>query len=211
MIQVGLATVALVAVAGCAGIDGTDRGAIRENVIEPGITAINQASELACSNSAAVLRTAMDAYEMLEGSPAPDEATLVSSEYLREESDLWDIVDGQLVPVDPGCGSVPTETADAIDIVTSTEPPPSADEVFAGFTPDQITAVGGTECAHQLADVFAGADRYTAELGREPDTLDEIEAAGYFDAPVTLWQVVDDALVPADGSPCIDVATTPSG
>ena len=187
MIQVGLATVALVAVAGCAGIDGTDRGAIRENVIEPGITAINQASELACSNSAAVLRTAMDAYEMLEGSPAPDEATLVSSEYLREESDLWDIVDGQLVPVDPGCGSVPTEAADAIDIVTSTEPPPSADEVFAG------------------------ADRYTAELGREPDTLDEIEAAGYFDAPVTLWQVVDDALVPADGSPCIDVATTPSG
>lgn len=211
MIRVGLATAALVVVAGCAGVDGTDRGAIRENVIEPGITAMNQASELACSNSAAVLRTAMEAYEMLEGSPASDEAVLVTSEYLREESDLWDIVDGQLVAVDPGCGSVPTQAADEIDIVTSTEPPLRADDVFAGFTADQVAAVGGPECAHQLADVFAGADRFIAELGREPDTLDEIDAAGYFDAPVTLWQVVDGALIPADGSSCVDVATTPSG
>jgi len=87
----------------CAGADGTERGAIRENVIEPGITAIAQASALACSTDADVLRTALQTYEMFEGQPAPDEAALVEAEFLRAPSDLWDVVDGELVAQDPGC------------------------------------------------------------------------------------------------------------
>ena len=156
-----------VLVSACAGADGTERGAIRENVIEPGITAIAQASEFACNSDAATLRTALEAYELLVGAPAPDESVLVG-EFLREESDLWDVVDGQLVPADPGCGSVPTDAPDAAEIVTSTEPPQSADEMFSGFTTDQIAAVGGEACARQLAAIFSGADRYAVRGRLQP-------------------------------------------
>lgn len=89
----------------CAGVDGTETGAIRENVIEPGITAMEQADALACTADAKTLQTAMEAYEILQGEPAPDEAALVVGQMIREESALWDIVDGTIVAVpDSGCG-----------------------------------------------------------------------------------------------------------
>ena len=46
-----IAATAVLLIAGCANVDGTDRGAIRENVIEPGITAIEQASAQACTRA----------------------------------------------------------------------------------------------------------------------------------------------------------------
>lgn len=193
--------------AGCAGADGTDRGAIRENVIEPGITAINQATQLACSGDASTLRTAMDAYELLEGSPTPDEATLVTEQFLRDESELWDIVDGQLVPTDPGCGSVTPEAPDAVDIVTSTEPLQTADELYAGFTLDQITTVGGTACARELAEIFSGAERHVVGLGTEPADLQQLVDAGYLDDLPRLWQLVDDELVPVPDSGCLSLGS----
>ncbi len=86
--------------AGCTG----DGGAIRDNVIEPGITALNESKVLACNGDAETLRVAMESYEILNSAPALDEATLVTSEFLREESELWNIVNGELVPQHPDCG-----------------------------------------------------------------------------------------------------------
>ena len=102
------ALVAVLATVGCAQVDGTDRGAIRENVIEPGITAIDDARAFACDSDASTLRTVLELYEVAEGAPAPDEAALVDGGYVRGRSDLWDVVDGRLVAQHPDCGDVPT-------------------------------------------------------------------------------------------------------
>jgi hypothetical protein len=199
--RVIIATAALAVAAGC-----SEGGPIEENVVRPGITAIEQASALGCGNDAATLRTALDAYELLEGTPAPDEQALIDGEYLRDESDLWDIVDGRLVAVDPDCGSAETDLPQAVEIVTSTEPPQTVDQVLAGFTADDVAALGGDECARQLAAVLAGIDQFITQEGRQPDNLDELADAGYFVEPITLWHVVDDVLVPVSDSGCTDLA-----
>lgn len=202
--RVAIATASAVLIAGCAGVDGSDRGVIRENVIEPGITAIAQASQLACSSDAATLRTALETYELLVGTPAPDESALVG-EFLRQESDLWDVDDGQLVPVDPGCGSVPTEAPETVDIVTSTEPSQSAEEIFSSFTTEQIVAVGGEACARQLAAIFSGADRYAVEVGSDPVDLQQLVDEGYLDVVPDLWEITDDLLAPVADSGCLSL------
>jgi hypothetical protein len=198
------AAVAIVT-AGCAGIDGTDRGAIRENVIEPGITAMNQSSELACGGDAATLRTAMDAYELLEGSPAPDEAALVAQQFIREPSDLWDVTDGVLVPVDPACGSVAEVSPTTLDIVTSTEPPETADQVYAGFSAEQIAGVGGEACARELAAIFAAGEQHVAEFGDDPRDLQQLVDEGSLDRMPALWQITDGVLTPTADSECISL------
>ncbi len=195
---------AVLLIAGCANADGTDRGAIRENVIEPGITAIQQASEQACNQDAATLRTAMETYELLEGAPAPDESALVG-EYIRTASDLWDIEDGKLVPIDPGCESVATDAPDAVEITTSSEPPQSADEMFASFTAEQIAAVGGEPCARELAAIFSGADTYADDIGTDPDGLAQLVDEGYLETMPTLWEITNDLLTPVDGSGCLSL------
>lgn len=198
--HLGAAIIAVLLVAGC-----SEGGALEENVVRPGITAIEQASELACNSDAATLRTAMEAYELLEGAPAPDEGALIDGQYLRDDSALWDVVDGQLVPVDPGCGTVPTDAPDAVEIVTSTEPPMSADQFMATFTDEQVAAIGGVDCARALAEISAAAERYFAELGTAPLDLEQLVAAGHLDGLPTRWQLADDRLVPVDGSGCIDL------
>lgn len=200
----------LVTLPACAGVDGTERGAIRENVVEPGITAIDQSRELACGIDARTIQTALDAYSALEGEPAADEATLIGSGFLREESEAWDVADGVLVAQDASCGPPPSGApASTVEIVTDTETLTVA-ETLATFTPDDIESVGGEACANQLAVVLAGAARYVAETSTEPDTIDEVEAAGYFDEPVTMWQVVDDAIRPVEGSGCLDFIGAPA-
>ncbi len=92
----------------CAGVDGTERGAIRENVVEPGITAIEQAGSETCSMNASALRTAVDAYTLFEGDAPPDEQALVDAGFLRGLTDDWDVVDGVLVAENPACGSSAT-------------------------------------------------------------------------------------------------------
>ena len=131
---------------------------------------------------------------------------MLVGEFLREESDLWDVVDGQLVPVDPGCGSVPTDAPDAAEIVTSTEPPQSADEMFSGFTTDQIAAVGGEACARQLAAIFSGADRYAFEVGSNPVDLQQLVDEGYLDVVPELWEITDDLLTPVADSGCLSLS-----
>lgn len=200
-----LLAAAAVLLTACAQADGTERGAIRENVIEPGITAIQESEALACESEASSFRTVLDVYEVREGEPAPDEAALVEGDYVRSESELWDIVDGQLVPQHPDCGDVVT-TVPAPEIVTDvgSDVALTVDEVLSTFTDDDVASFGGPDCAQQLAVVFAGASEYTAAEGVEPDTMADIEAGGYFAEPVTMWELVDDTLRPTSESGCID-------
>ncbi len=203
MLQGGLSRPALVAIAltlvACAGIDGSDRGVIRENVIEPGITAIDDSKQLACGADASALQTALEIYETMEGSPAPDEATLVAAGRLRAESELWDVVDGVLVATDEACG--PVAPAEATEIVTSSVPA-SADDVYTGFSAAQIEALGGEACARELAAIFAAGENLVDTSGDEPETIDDLVAAGLLERPPELWQIVGDALAPVDGSGC---------
>ena len=196
---------AIVVLTACAGADGTDDGAIRENVVEPGLEAIDESQALACSSEASSFRTVLEIYEVREGEPAPDEAALIEGDYVPSESELWDVVDGQLVAQHPDCGDVPT-TLPATEIVTESggSEPLTVDDVMATFTDDDIASFGGPDCARQLAVVFAGAGQYTAIEGVEPDTIAEVEAAGYFAEPVTMWEVVDETIRPTPESDCLD-------
>ena len=196
--RVACAFAALALIAGC-----SEGGPLEENVVRPGITAIQQASELACNSDASSLRTAMEAYELLEGVPAADEGALVAAEYLRHESDLWDIADGRLVPVDPGCGGVPTDPPETVEIVTSPEQPKSAEELFADFSAAQVAAVGGVACARELAAIFSGAERFVVGVGSDPDDLQQLVEQGYLDSLPELWRIADDELVPSSDSGCL--------
>jgi hypothetical protein len=194
-----LATTAVLAA--CGGSD--DVNAIRENVVEPGVTAIEEggsADRAACQIDASALRTALESYELLQGEPAVDEAALVEAGFLRSESELWDVVDGRLAAVDPGCSDVAAET-EAPEIVTSTSIP-SIDEVLAALSDEEVEALGGPDCAREVAQIYAAGERFVAETGEAPDDLDALVDGGYLAARPELWTFVDGELVPADGSDC---------
>jgi len=87
-------------ISACGGDGG---GVIEENVIRPGITAMNQASEFACDADKAALTMALETYEIMQGESAIDQTALIEAGYLREASTLYEVVDGQPRPVDPGC------------------------------------------------------------------------------------------------------------
>jgi hypothetical protein len=198
--------------AGCSGSDG----AIADNVIEPGITAIDNAKVLTCDQDLRTLGAAVQAYSMLEGVPPADEAALVDGHYLREGSDSWDVVDGQIVAADPQCGEAgvaPANTAVPVtapavtigQIVTSTEVPLSAEQMLAQMSDERVAALGGGDCARQLTLIITAAERFVADRGTEPLTIAELTDAGYIAEPITLWQVVDEQLVGVDGSGCVNV------
>lgn len=194
-----LAACGVVLLASCGGGDE-----IEDAVVTPGITAIDDARSETCAANASVLRQAIDAYTLLEGDAPTDEAALVP-DYLREETTDWDIVDGEIVAENPACGSVP-EVTPLDDIVTSTVALPTADEIVATWSDDQIDGVGGTECAAELAEILAAAPRYAEERGVDPEGLADLVDTGYLAELPRLWTVTDDELVPADGSPCTPLA-----
>ncbi len=195
-------------------------GAIEDNVVRPGITAMEQASALACSNDAQALDQAIQMYTQLEGSAPHDQAALVATRYLREPSTLHHVVDGQIVPVDPGCGGTgvvattpsgsPPMTAPSTDvgeIVTSTEVL-TPQQMLAEFTPDEIAEVGGEECAGELASLFVAAQNYVSEQGKDPETIADLQA--YLDQTIDLWLLETDTLVPAPDSGCVALDSTPA-
>lgn len=190
--------------------DADDTGAIRENVIEPGITAVDDASVVACGSEASSFRTALEAYEVVEGEPAPDEQALMDAGLLRSESELWDVVDGRLVAENAECGEVPA-TIPADDIVTdgADAAPLTVAEVLATLTPSDVESVGGADCARQLAVVISAASRYAAREGVDPATFEDVESD--FEEPVTMWLLVDDTLRPAPDSDCIDYLAADPG
>lgn len=216
----GWLSVGALVLTACSGGDG-EGGVIEENVVRPGITAIDDASALACDGDVQAVGAALQSYEMLEGSPAADEQALVDAGYLRSPSELVDVVDGQVVAQNPDCaaalpaaplatapsGSAPM-TAPATDvgeIVTSVDPLQSTtDQVLSTMSEIDIASYGGIECATEIAAISAAGQVFIAREGREPLSLDEL--ANDLDRAITLWtfDTARQALVPADGSPCPD-------
>lgn len=215
----GVAALSVLAACGGGGGGGAALPRPIETLERVGVTAIEQATAFACSQDAETLHQAIDIYTELEGKPPADEAALVADGNLREPSKLYDVVDGQITPVDPGCGSTgavattPSGSApmtapatDLGEIVTSTDPALTAEQMLAEFTPEEIAEVGGQECAGELASIFVAAQNYVAEQGKDPDTIGDL--AGYLDQTIELWLVENDALVPAPGSGCVALDTT---
>jgi hypothetical protein len=177
---------------------------IEDNLVRPGITAMDDARNEACGLNASSVRTAVEAYRMLEGDPPPDEQALVDEGFLRETTTDWDVVDGELVAENPACGPVGEAAAPPtlVDIVTESIAPASADEILAEFPDDLIEAVGGAECARELAVIGAAGEAFVARVGRDPVDLSEL--AGDIDPPATRWALDDQTgqLVPTAGSGC---------
>ena len=70
-------------------------------MVEPGITAMQQAQPLTCDADRHTLETAIEAYTMVNGSPPANEAALVPS-MLRSELDTFDMAPDGSVLVAPG-------------------------------------------------------------------------------------------------------------
>jgi hypothetical protein len=214
-VALGVLTTVLVA---CNGGDGG--GVIEDEVVRPGITALDEGAGAACGQDLATLQLAVDTYATLEGSPAPNESALVATGNLREESELLDVIDGQIIAQAPACEAVvpkitPTETvmtapATTIgDIVTSTEAL-TTDDVLATMTEADIAAYGGIECATEIAAVSAAGQAFIAREGRNPNSLDEL--SDDLDREIVLWTFDPDAqaLAPVDGSGCPDAFRAPA-
>jgi hypothetical protein len=194
------AAIALAVLAGCG-----DKP-IEDNLVRPGITALDEARSEACGANASAVRTAIDAYTMLEGEPPPDEQALVDGEFLRETTTDWDVVDGELVAENPACGPVgEAATPPTVVDITTDAVPMSADEILAEMTDEQVSQVGGVDCAGELADIFSAAERFVADLGREPEGFDDLVDEGYLDTLPALWVTDGDELRPAGDGPCLDL------
>lgn len=196
-----MAAAAVVVLAACGSADGTEDGAIRDAVIEPGVTAINDAEGLACDADADAIRTAMESYELLEGRPAVSEGALVGAGFLREQSELWDVVDGQLVAQNPGCGDVTAAPAsDGTDDAAAQLPTPEV--VLAELSEAQLAESGGYDCAYEIAEASIAVGRWQSERGAPPLAMTDLVDAAYLEPP-TLWTLSATGLEPVAGSSCI--------
>jgi hypothetical protein len=107
-----LATLGSVALAGC----GANSPA--EVIVKPGISAIAQSSSLACDADLSTLQAAYDNFTLLNAGPPAAESDLVP-DWLRSESQLYDIVGGQVVPApDSGCAAALADAAAAVPETT---------------------------------------------------------------------------------------------
>lgn len=196
----------------------SEGGAIEENVVRPGITAITEdAPAAACAVSASALRTAIESYTLLEGEPPSDEQALVDAEYLRDTTSDWDVVDGELVQENPACGPDDAAPLATLDIVTDTEPlspddtvadtvadtgPLDADELYATFDQPAIDSIGGEACARELAAIIAAAETFLAELRSEPADIEALVEARYLPSMPERWELVDGELRPTTAGGC---------
>ena len=206
--------VSALVVASCASADGTDRGALREAVVEPGITAVQEAPAAACSTDAGTIGAALDTYEVLEGQPAPDEQALIDGGYLRSPSANWDVANGELIPQNPDCGGaaptlapieIVTETSIAGDEAPDPDPiplPETPADLVAQLPPEEITRVGGEACALEVAVAVLGANRWAEEHALPPGSLELVATDGYIE-PLTLWTVDGPGLVPTPDGGCV--------
>ncbi len=202
-------TLGVVATAGCG--DGSE-GPLND-LAETGVTAINNAELLTCDQNLAALQTAIQSYAMLEGAPPADEGALIDAQYLRGEVEGWDVVNGETVATDAQCGDVgagPANTAVPAtapattigQIVTDTEPPQTVEEMLATLTDDEIVALGGAECANELAAIAVAGQRYFDEQGVDPPDMAALTDAGYLTPAPVLWTVIGDELSGVEGSGC---------
>lgn len=203
LIGPALAVVALATLTAC-----NDK-TLEDNLVRPGITAMDEAQVQACVANRQILTTAIDAYELLKGEPPPDEAALVAAQYLRAETTDWNVVDGDIVAENPECGTVPEP--EAVEIVTSDGEVLTADQMLAGMTDEQVASLGGVECAREFSQIVAGAEAFVAERGDVPTGFQDLVDAGYLAATPTLWQTDGEQLVPTTGGGCIPIAESAAG
>lgn len=208
------AVTAAALIIGACGGDTAEQFRPIEQLERTGVTAIQQAGALACSEEASMIQSALEIYEVLEGEPAPNEAALIGNG-LREESVLWDVRDGVLIPADPGCGEVPA-AAPAVEIVTDDQPATTdeladlaaeieamtPEDIVADATDEEIAAVGGPDCAFEVAVVGLAFARFTFDFEAEPTSLDQLVDEGYL-GPLERWTLTDTAMEAVPGTPCI--------
>ena len=118
-----------------------------EVIIEPGITAIREGNALACSSDLGNLQLAIEAYTTLNQNPPIAESDLVP-DWLRAESELYDLVDGQVVPA-----------------AGSECPAPSADAAGAAPEPTVAQPARAAECLAYFKTLQIAMDAYYAMNG----------------------------------------------
>lgn len=97
--------IASVATLGFGALTACGSNSAAEVIVKPGITAIDQSSALACDSDRLTLQTAIDNFTLLNVDPPAAESDLVP-DWLRSESQLFDLVDGQVIPAaGSGCAA----------------------------------------------------------------------------------------------------------
>lgn len=191
----------------------TDSRPIEDDVVRPGVSAIGQASALACTTDAETLQAAIEAYTAVEGVAPLDEAALVASGVLRQESELWDLLGGELLPADEGCGtrsgdagSVPADPLAAVESLGAELASMTPERYLTEVDEAEIAAVGGRDCAREVAVVALAYARWTLDHRGEPATLRRLVDDGTL-PELERWTIRAATLDPAAGSGCIGPIT----
>ena len=104
----------------------------------------------------------------------------------------------------------PVSTAASITETPASSAPSSsiqtAEAILDQMPDGQIQAVGGIECATELAVVLEAGQRFVAERDAAPESLDVLYDEGYIDEPATHWFVEGNELLPVDGSGCASLS-----
>ena len=159
-----------------------------EAVVEPGITAIRESSELTCNVDLANLLQAIESYRTLNIDPPVAESDLVPN-WLRSESQLYDLIDGQIIPA---AGSeCPAITGN--DLTTT----PPTDSVTL---PDNLG-----ECEEERAVLQVAMDAYFATNGSTAASEADLVSAALLRQEFGGYDIVDGVIVPAPGSICPEV------
>jgi len=178
-----------------------------EVVVEPGITAIRQSDALACSSDLANLRLAIDAYSALNAAPPTVESDLVP-DWLRAESALYDLVDGQIVPApESDCPAAPAGPAAAAPEPTAYQPA-SEDECLADFKTFQV-AVEAYYAMNGNATVATEQALVDAGLVRGHSNAYDVDAVGQIVA--VPGAVCDGVEVPSDPFPTVPTTSSTFG
>lgn len=155
-----------------------------------------------CPTSRKTIEFATEAFYAQYGRFPGSERELVEMELLREASGVYsvDVDTGEISRI-PG---VPCPEEPAPE-TSSDDDPLTVDRVLAELGEDGVAMIGGEECAREFAEIALAGDRFIAREGRDPESLDEL--AGDLEVELTLWSFDAEAetLVPAEGSPCVDV------
>jgi len=178
---------AALATLGCGVLAGCGSNSPTEVIVEPGITAIREGSALACSSDLGNLQLAIEAYTTLNVNPPVAESDLVP-EWLRAESDLYDLVGGQIVPA-PG-SECPAPSSDAAEAAPATTPSGTS-------SPSQDPL----ECDQQRTLLQVALDAYVAANGSVPATEGDL-VPKWLRREASEYDILDGAIVPAPGTPC---------
>ena len=106
--------------------------------------------------------------------------------------------------------SPPTTEGSAVDSASASTAPATtiqtAKAILDQMPEGQVQAVGGVECATELATVLEAGQRYVAERDAAPESLDVLYDEGFIDEPATRWFVEGNELQPVEGSGCVSLS-----